>query len=181
MAFENIGRRFRLATVRARPGNPRQGLLSIGGRVYPCALGRGGISALKREGDGATPMTTMRVVAGYWRSDRHRRPASPLAFRSIRTEDGWCDAPGDRNYNRPVRTPYSASHENMLRHDRLYDHVIVLDWNYGRRMRGRGSAIFLHVAKPGLQPTEGCIAVEPRSMRAILPLLTTRTVVRVVG
>lgn len=106
---------------------------------------------------------------------------SPLSFKPIRPGDGWCDAPADPNYNRLVRTPYPASHEKMLRHDRLYDHVIVLDWNFSRRMRGAGSAVFLHVARPGLQPTEGCIAVEPRTMRAILPLLTAGTVICVVG
>ena len=181
MIPEDIGHRFRLATVRARPGNPRQGLLSIGGKVYPCALGRGGISASKREGDGATPRARMRVLFGFWRADRHRRPLSRLAFRPIRNDDGWCDAPGDANYNRPVRIPYPASHEHMLRNDRLYDYVIVLDWNIGRRKQGAGSAIFLHVAKPGLQPTEGCVAVEPGTMRKILPLLSNRTVVQVLG
>lgn len=181
MLAKNIGQSCRLATVRARPGNPRQGFLSIGGRVFPCALGRGGIRAVKREGDGATPMAAMRVLEGYWRGDRARRPNSALGFRIIHAEDGWCDAPSDPNYNRPVQLPYPASHEHMHRHDRLYDHVIVLDWNYGRRMRGAGSAIFLHVAKPGLQPTEGCIAVDPRTMRMILPLLSKRTVIRVVG
>lgn len=181
MALRDIGRSFRLATVRLRPGNPRQGLLSIGGKVYPCALGRGGISAFKREGDGATPLARMRVLSGYWRADRHLRPTSALAFRPIHSDDGWCDAPGDANYNRPVRIPYPASHEHMLRNDRLYDHVIVLDWNTGPRKRSAGSAIFLHVAKPGLQPTEGCIAVAPATMRKILPLLSDRTVVQILG
>jgi len=172
---------LRLATVRARPGNPCQGLLSIAGKIYPCALGHGGITAFKREGDGATPLARMRVLSGYWRADRHRRPLSSLSFRPIKADDGWCDAPADANYNRLVRIPYPASHERMLRKDRLYDHVIVLDWNIGCRRRGVGSAIFLHVAKPGLQPTEGCIAVEPATMRQILPLLSNRTVVRVLG
>lgn len=180
MVLENIGHSTRLATIRARPGNPRQGLLSIGGRVHPCALGRGGIAAFKREGDGATPLASMRVLVGFWRADRHRRPRSSLAFRPIRIDDGWCDAPDDANYNRPVRIPYPASHEFMLRNDRLYDHVIVLDWNIGHRKRGAGSAIFLHVAKPGLKPTEGCVAVAPEVMRQILPLLSERTVLRVV-
>jgi L,D-peptidoglycan transpeptidase YkuD (ErfK/YbiS/YcfS/YnhG family) len=177
----NICRSAAFVTIRRRPGNPRQGLLAIGGRVYPCALGRGGIAAIKREGDGATPMASMRALALVWREDRGRRPVSMLPASTISTVDGWCDDPADPNYNRPVRLPFRASHERMQRDDRLYDRVVILDWNFTRRMRGAGSAIFLHVAKPGLQPTEGCIAVEPRVMRAILPMISPRTVVRVLG
>jgi L,D-peptidoglycan transpeptidase YkuD (ErfK/YbiS/YcfS/YnhG family) len=177
----NIGRTVRRVTVRMRPGNTRQGLLALGGRVYACALGRGGIRARKREGDGATPIASMRVVSALWRPDRGRRPKTVLEVDPIGPRDGWCDAPGDPNYNRPVELPYAASHERMLRHDRLYDCVVVLDWNFSRRRRGAGSAIFLHIAKPGLAPTEGCIAVEPEVMRAILPLISSRTVVEVLG
>jgi L,D-peptidoglycan transpeptidase YkuD (ErfK/YbiS/YcfS/YnhG family) len=177
----NIGRTVRHVTVRKRPGNPCQGLLAIGGRVFACALGRGGIRAVKREGDGATPRAEMRVVSGLWRQDRGRRPSTALPLDPIGADDGWCDAPGDANYNRPVSLPNKASHERMLRDDRLYDCVVVLDWNFTRRRRGSGSAIFLHVAKPGLKPTEGCIAVEPQVMRAILPLISARTVIEVLG
>jgi L,D-peptidoglycan transpeptidase YkuD (ErfK/YbiS/YcfS/YnhG family) len=175
----NIGRSAAFVTVRRRPGKPCQGLLSVGGRVFPCALGRGGISAFKREGDGATPLAAMRALALAWRDDRGPRPKTTLPTSRISAQDGWCDDPGDANYNRPVRLPHPARHERMFRDDHLYDCVIVLDWNVSRRVREAGSAIFLHVAKPGLAPTEGCIAVEPHVMRAILPLFSTRTVVRV--
>ena len=88
----------------------------------------------------------------------------PLA--KIRADDGWCDEPADRNYNRPVRLPYSASAETMLRNDELYDVAIVLDWNIRRRARGLGSAVFLHIAPPGHPPTEGCVAIAPREYGA---------------
>ncbi len=165
--------------VRARPGHPTQGLLTLGGRSYVCAIGRGGIRSVKREGDGGTPLGVMRPLAFYWRSDKWRRVPALLPGRPLADDDGWCDAPRDANYNRPVRLPFSASHERMIRHDRLYDCVVVLDWNMRPRMRGRGSAIFLHIAKEGFAPTEGCIAVEPASMRRILPLLSRRTTIRV--
>ena len=84
-----------------------------------------------------------------------------------------------RNYNRPVRLPYAASHERLRRDDRLYDICVVLDWNVRQRRRNLGSAIFLHLARPGYQPTEGCIAVSPATMRGILPLLRRGTVFRV--
>ena len=145
-----------------------------------CALGRSGIIASKREGDGATPRASMKVLGGYRRGHRIDAPTR-LALRAIRADLGWCDAPADANYNRPVRLPFTASHERMMRDDRLYDIVIVLDWNISERRRNRGSAIFLHVAKPGYAPTEGCVAVSPRDMAWLLPRLRRGSVVRVEG
>jgi L,D-peptidoglycan transpeptidase YkuD (ErfK/YbiS/YcfS/YnhG family) len=176
-----LAKRLRVLTVRARPGHPSQGLLQAGKTVFACALGRGGISAGKREGDGATPLASMRILAGYFREDQFaagRR--TRLAMAPIGPHLGWCEVPDDRNYNRPVKIPYGASHERMRRDDRLYDACLVLDWNIAPRRRGRGSAIFFHLARPGFTPTEGCVAVTARTMARLLPLLSDRTVVRVV-
>jgi L,D-peptidoglycan transpeptidase YkuD (ErfK/YbiS/YcfS/YnhG family) len=171
---------LRVLTVRARPGMPSQGLINAGaGVVFACALGRGGITAMKREGDGATPLAAMRLLSGYVRERSFAR-RSPLALGQIGANLGWCEVPDDRNYNRPVRLPYRASHETMLRHDGLYDACIVLDWNVRPRRRGRGSAIFFHLARPGFQPTAGCVAVTRGVMARLLPRLSSRTVVKVV-
>jgi L,D-peptidoglycan transpeptidase YkuD (ErfK/YbiS/YcfS/YnhG family) len=167
--------------VRARPGHPTQGLLRAGSLVFRCALGRGGISANKREGDGATPLAAMRILCGYFRNDHFRRARrTPLAMTPIGPDLGWCEVPDDRNYNRPVRIPYGASHERMKRDDRLYDACLVLDWNIAPRRRGRGSAIFFHLARPGFTPTQGCVAVTARTMARLLPHLSGRTVLKVV-
>lgn len=152
--------------------------MEVGPMVFPCALGRGGISALKREGDGATPLAVLPVLCGY-RKNPLKPLRSPLPIGEIRRNLGWCDAPSDPNYNRPVRLPYRASHESMLRADALYDVCVVLDWNISARRRNRGSAIFLHIARPGFQPTEGCIAVSPAVMRRLLPHLSKRTRLRI--
>jgi L,D-peptidoglycan transpeptidase YkuD (ErfK/YbiS/YcfS/YnhG family) len=169
----------RLLTVRPRPGVATQGLLNIGdGVVLACALGSGGISALKREGDGATPLAGMRLLYGYVR-DRGFGRRSLLRLDRIRADLGWCEVPEDRNYNRPVRIPYGASHETMLRHDELYDACIVLDWNMRPRRRGCGSAIFFHLARPGFQPTAGCVAVSRAVMARLLPLLSRQTILKV--
>ncbi|MGE0281694.1 MAG: L,D-transpeptidase [Rhizobiaceae bacterium] len=164
--------------VRAKPGNQRKGLLLAGRTVFPCALGRGGISSNKREGDGATPLARMRLLSGYIRKGRFAlRSSLPLA--TIAPTLGWCEVPDDRNYNRPVKMPYAASHERMLRDDDLYDACIVLDWNIRPRRRGRGSAIFFHLARPGFTPTAGCVAVTHPVMRRLLPLLSRQTVLTV--
>jgi L,D-peptidoglycan transpeptidase YkuD (ErfK/YbiS/YcfS/YnhG family) len=168
-----------ILAVRPRPGRRSEGLVGVGGAVFPCALGRGGITAGKREGDGGTPLGDLRVLWGYHRPGRGFPPRTPLSLLPTFPTLGWCDAPGDRNYNRPVRLPYPASSETMQRTDRLYDVVLVLDWNMRPAIRGRGSAIFLHIAREGYAPTEGCIAVSPATMRRLLPLLRCGSVVRV--
>lgn len=171
---------LRILTVRARPGHPAQGFMNAGGTVFPCALGRGGITANKREGDGGTPLAAMRILAGYFRRGQFAGKHTRLPMREIDAWLGWCDQPGDRNYNRPVRLPYAASHETMRRADALYDACLVLDWNLSPRRRGRGSAIFFHIARPGFTPTEGCVAVTARTMARLLPHLDGKTVMKVV-
>lgn len=149
-----------------------------GGTVFPCALGRGGITANKREGDGGTPLGPMRLLSGYLR-DRRFITRSRLPLAPIMADLGWCEVPDDRNYNRPVRIPYGASHERMRRDDTLYDACIVLDWNIRPRKRGRGSAIFFHLSRPGFTPTQGCVAVTHHVMARLLPRLSARTVLEV--
>lgn len=166
--------------VRAKPGDRTKGLLHVGGLVFACALGRGGITANKREGDGGTPLASMRLLSGYYRRDHFTPGRSGLAMAPISADLGWCEVPDDRNYNRPVKIPYGASHERMKRDDRLYDACIVLDWNIRPRRRGRGSAIFFHLAREGFSPTQGCVAVTAKVMARLLPHLSSRTVLKVV-
>jgi len=113
----------------------------------------------------------------YFRHDRRRSGIGPVRLPAspIPPNLGWCDAPENANYNRPVRLPFAASHEKMKRNDRLYDVCVVLDWNIKPRKRGAGSAIFLHISHPDMKPTEGCIAVPPRTMARLLPRLSAKT------
>ena len=157
-------------TVRARPGTPQRGWLSCGPLRVPCALGKNGISRFTREGSGTTPAGRWRLVAVRYRADRGPRLKTPLPVHTIRPADGWCDAPDDRNYNRFVCHPYTASAEHLWREDCLYDIIVVLDHNQRPRRRHFGSAIFFHVAKPGFPPTAGCIAVSAGALRRVLAM-----------
>ncbi len=150
-------------------------MLEFGPFRWPCALGRGGIRAIKREGDGSSPRGSFTVLIGYYRADKFSRMPSGIDLRRIARYAGWCDAPSDRNYNRPVGLPYRASAERMWREDDLYDAVLVLDYNITPRVRGAGSAIFLHIARPDYAPTEGCVAISKRDMRMLLSKLRSST------
>ena len=133
-----------------------------------------------REGDGATPIASMRLLNGFFRGDRMRDLRTPLPMRRIRPDMLWCDEPRDPNYNRLVRRPLKVSHEEMRRKDGLYDACLVLDWNITSRRRNRGSAIFFHLIRPGFEPTAGCVAIRPADMRRLLPLIGRRTMLKVV-
>jgi L,D-peptidoglycan transpeptidase YkuD (ErfK/YbiS/YcfS/YnhG family) len=156
-----------------------RGRLEIGGRHLPCAFGRRGRTTRKREGDGATPVGAFRLRQVFYRADRVRRPRTGLPIRVIRRADGWCDDDLDRNYNRHVRLPYPARTEVMWREDHLYDLVVVLDHNTRPRLRGRGSAIFIHVAQPGYAATAGCIALARRDLIELLRLVGPHSSLRV--
>ena len=138
------------------------------GSCFPCALGRSGRRALKYEGDGATPWGCFFIIGGYYRADRMMRPHTALPLAPMRPDDAWCDHPADRNYNRPVKLPYPDITESLWRTDHLYDVVLVPDYNLRPRIRHRGSAIFIHLARPGHRPTEGCIALARDDMLKFL-------------
>lgn len=135
------------------------------GRRYPCSIGRGGLSACKMEGDGATPAGCHRIVGIFYRPDRMSRPA--FWAQPIGTRDLWSDDPEQPDYNLPVRKPYPGSAEALHRADPLYDLVLVTDWNWPSAVRDRGSCIFIHQWRRPRYPTEGCIALRRDHLRFV--------------
>lgn len=146
----------------------RRGLARFHGRVIPCAIGKGGITSDKREGDGGTPVGIWRMESVYYRADRASAPHTALPVSAIGPRDGWCDDPADPAYNAPIRLPAPCSHERMRRGDRLYDIVVVLDHNRHPSVPGEGSAIFVHCWRQPRYPTAGCLAFMPENLRWIL-------------
>ena len=144
------------------------GRLLLGGLVFRAALGAGGVRADKREGDGATPAGLLPLRRVLYRADRVPIPRAAVAREPIGETDGWCDDPGHPDYNKPVRLPHPAHCEELWRSDRLYDTLGVLGWNDAPVERGRGSAIFLHVARADYGPTAGCVALAEGDLRTVL-------------
>ncbi|MCY0092760.1 L,D-transpeptidase family protein [Hoeflea sp. J2-29] len=166
--------------VRALPSDRLKAVVRFGPLSFRAALGRGGITAFKREGDGATPRAAMAVLGGFRRARMLVPDRAGIALERVGARDGWCDAPAHAAYNRPVRLPFAASHETLIRDDVLYDFGLVLDWNISSRRRGAGSAIFLHVARPGFPPTQGCVALARGDLLRLMPFIRRGTIVRVV-
>ena len=165
--------------VRRRPGQPAKGWLTAGGMALPVALGRAGIKANKREGDGSTPRGVFRLKRLWWRADRHARPPTLLPARRIKPDDGWCEDPRDRRYNRPVKLAPSSRADRLKRADALYDFIVEIDHNTRPRVAGRGSAVFIHAARAGFAPTAGCVALELGALRRLLARLGPRTLIMV--
>ncbi len=138
------------------------------GQRYRCALGWGGISEEKHEGDGTTPVGRFPLGRVFYRADRMEKPKSSLPIRALKPNDGWCDDPSHPSYNQLVTRPFQASHERLWRKDHTYDLIIELGFNYAPTIAGKGSAIFMHNAQPAFTPTKGCIALYPEDLLNLL-------------
>ena len=175
----SVGSRATLShfRVRRRPGERSKGVLIAGGMAIPVALGRSGIFANKWEGDGATPRGRFHPLRVWWRPDRDPAPRTLLPLRRIGPDDAWSEDPDDRNYNRPVKRANGAPGDRLRRSDHLYDIIVEIDHNARPRVARRGSAVFLHLARPGFGPTAGCVALEARRLRWLVARLGRKTVI----
>lgn len=155
-----------LIVFREADGRWRARLGDLG--PWPCAIGRGGITKSKREGDGATPVGCWPLRRVLFRPDRVEAPKTRLPVAALSPEDGWCDDPSHADYNKPVRLPFPASHEALWRGDEIYDIIVILGHNDDPPVPGAGSAIFLHVARADYAPTAGCVALALADLRTVL-------------
>ena len=161
--------------VRSRPGHRSSGVLIAAHRTIPVTLGRSGIRANKWEGDGATPAGRFHPLRLWWRADRGSRPQASLPVRRIGPDVAWCEDPADRRYNRPFRRSANEPGDRLWRADGLYDLIVELDHNVRPRVAGRGSAVFLHVARPDRGPTAGCVAMGANELRRLLSAISPKT------
>ncbi|MFZ0776018.1 MAG: L,D-transpeptidase family protein [Xanthobacteraceae bacterium] len=168
---------FRFIRIRSRPGRRSQGWLYGPGAFKPMqvALGRGGIKASKREGDGGTPAGRFRPVRLWWRPDRLPRPRTLLPVRGIGGNDAWCEDPTDRRYNRAFRKSANGPGDRLRRDDGLYDLIVEIDHNTRPRVAGRGSAVFIHVARDGFAPTAGCVGLRRNALLKLVRSLSPKT------
>jgi L,D-peptidoglycan transpeptidase YkuD (ErfK/YbiS/YcfS/YnhG family) len=159
-----------------------RGAARLGDRAFRCVLGRSGLVADKREGDGGTPIGRFPFRRLLYRADRVPHIETRLPARHIDPADGWCDDPADAAYNKPVRLPYPARHETLWLDSPLYDLVVVIGHNDDPVVPGAGSAVFLHLAREDWGPTAGCIAFARDDLLAILALIGTsdRILVRMI-
>jgi L,D-peptidoglycan transpeptidase YkuD (ErfK/YbiS/YcfS/YnhG family) len=166
---------FKTIFVRSIKGNAQRGRVFAGNFSFSCALGKGGTTRKKREGDGATPLGSFLLRRLWYRADQINRPQAGLMIRIIKPSDGWCDTGKHPRYNKPVQLPFPESHERMWRDDPLYDCVVEIGWNDQPAVPGRGSAIFMHIARQGYKPTEGCVALSKKDLMKLIARIGPKT------
>ena len=144
------------------------GYLIMRDRTFKAAIGAHGVLVNKEEGDEATPAGILPLRRVLYRADRVPPPHCAVPIEPIGRDDAWCDDPSSRDYNKMIRLPHDDRHEALFRNDALYDIVGILGWNDRPVQKNRGSAIFLHVARPDYAPTQGCVALSLPDLRAVL-------------
>ncbi|HUC10017.1 MAG TPA: L,D-transpeptidase family protein [Stellaceae bacterium] len=150
----------------------RDGWLRWPDGMTRAAIGWAGVSTQKKEGDGTTPAGVFPLIRAFYRADRiSPPPQTRLPLRALSPRDGWVDDPADRSYNHLVSLPYPAHTEAMWLADAVYDLLVVIGYNIAPVIRGAGSAIFLHIARPDFSPTAGCVAIEQAALVKLMPLL----------
>lgn len=147
--------------------------LRFRGRLFPCSIGKAGITSQKREGDGATPAGIHHITGMLYRPDRMARPAAWA--QPIHPGDLWSDDVSDPEYNQKTRAPHPFSHEHLRRSDPLYDLVILTNWNWPNAEPDMGSAIFIHQWRRPGYPTEGCIALRRDHLLRVAAQITHKT------
>ena len=161
-------------SIQVRPG----GLLIWQGKTYECALGKSGITSAKQEGDGATPVGFYPLREVFYRPVRLAQPATDLPLTQLNPADHWCDDPDHADYNQKVVHPHRGRVEELWRQDAVYDVIVVIGYNDKPALKGKGSAIFMHIAKQAnngkLEPTEGCVALRRDDLLEILEGLTPK-------
>jgi len=143
-------------------------ILTFGDMTFPSSWGMGGIKLEKIEGDQATPVGSFLFRRVFYRADRISKPDTILPLKALEPDDGWCDDVDDPKYNQYVKLPYSARHEELYLDDNIYDLILVVGHNDDPVIKGEGSAIFVHLCRPGFTPTHGCVALHQENLLKVI-------------
>ena len=146
----------------------KSGYLKYKDIKFKCALGKSGIRKKRTEGDNITPKGTFKIIKIYYRKDKITKINSAFKLIEIKKNMGWCDDPESKKYNQLINLPSKYRHEKLFRNDRIYDLILVLDYNMNPVIKNRGSAIFIHIAKNNYNKTKGCIALKKKDLIEIV-------------
>ena len=146
----------------------KYGLLKYKNLKFKCALGKAGIGEKKKEGDFITPKGKYKIIKVYYRADRIKKIKTNFRLYQIKRNLGWCDDPLSKNYNKLIKLPSIFSYEKLYRKDKLYDLILVLNYNLEPIIKNKGSAIFIHIANKNYKKTMGCIGLKKKDLIFIL-------------
>ena len=145
------------------------------GYKLKCSIGKSGLTNSKKEGDMATPKGLYKLGMLYYRKDRIKSLKCKISKKIIKKNMGWCDNPKSKKYNQEISFPFKFSAEKLYRKDRIYDFFINIKYNHFPIIKGKGSAIFLHLSNKNYKATKGCISLQKKDFLKILPFINKRT------
>ena len=157
----------------------KSGYLNYKNFKFRCALGKNGIRQKESEGDFVTPKGKYKLIKIYYRADRIKKIRSPLKKIKIKKNMGWCDDVNSKYYNKQIKINKKISHEKLYRKDNVYDIVVVINYNINPIIKGKGSAIFLHVAKKNYKKTQGCIALKKSELLNLVSKIKKNTQIKI--
>jgi len=145
------------------------------GYKLKCSIGKSGLTSSKKEGDLATPKGTFELGVLYYRKDRNKSLNCEIKKKIINKSMGWCDDSRSKKYNKEIRFPFKYRAEKLFRRDNIYDLFINIKYNFSTVIKGKGSAIFLHITNNKYKSTKGCIAISKLDFLKILPSINNKT------
>ena len=158
----------------------KYGLLKYKNLKLKCALGKAGIGEKKKEGDFITPKGKYKITKVYYRADRIKKIKTNFRLYQIKKNMGWCDDPLSKNYNKLIKLPSKFGHEKLYRKDKLYDLILVLNYNFKPIIKNKGSAIFIHIANKNYKKTMGCIGLKKKDLIFILKDIKKNITVKII-
>jgi L,D-peptidoglycan transpeptidase YkuD (ErfK/YbiS/YcfS/YnhG family) len=158
----------------------KYGLLKYKNLKFRCALGKAGIGEKKKEGDFITPKGKYKIIKVYYRADRIKKIKTNFRLYQIKKNMGWCDDPLSKNYNKLIKLPSKFGHEKLYRKDKLYDLILILNYNFKPIIKNKGSAIFIHIANKNYKKTMGCIGLKKKDLIFILKDIKKNIIVKII-
>ena len=145
------------------------------GYKLKCSIGKSGVTQSKKEGDLTTPKGLFKLGLLYYRKDKIKLLKCKIKKRAIKKGMGWCDDSKSKKYNQEIFFPFKYGAEKLYRKDKIYDIFINIKYNQLPIVKGKGSAIFLHLSNKKYKPTSGCVAIQKKDFLKILPLINNKT------
>ena len=145
------------------------------GYKLKCSIGKSGVTQSKKEGDFTTPKGLFGLGLLYYRKDKVKLLKCKIKKRAIKKGMGWCNASKSKKYNQEISFPFKYGAEKLYRKDKIYDIFINIKYNQLPIIKGKGSAIFLHLSNKKYKPTHGCVAIKKKDFLKILPLINNKT------
>jgi L,D-peptidoglycan transpeptidase YkuD (ErfK/YbiS/YcfS/YnhG family) len=126
----------------------------------------------KVEGDGKSPTGIFRLGKLF---SYEKQFHTLLENQQTTKDDKWIDDVNSPDYNKHIiGTTNAKSYENLLLNTDVYKYCTVIEYNTNPVVKGKGSAIFFHLALKPASFTSGCVAINEEYMKLMVNWLNPK-------